>query len=95
MTESTLLPKLEQSIFTTFGFEIPKEPTNPLQKQYTIQVDQDGERFIGTCLELDNVFVNGIDTEDVMRRIRIVIEEFLQYQGTPDKNFNLSQLVIL
>ena len=93
MSESISLPKLEQPVFRMFGFEIPKESTSPIQKKYTIQMEQDGDRFIGTCLELDNVFVDGIDEEDVMKRIRIVIEEFLDYRGIHDKNFNLSQLV--
>lgn len=60
---------------------------------YTIEIEKDGERFLGTCLELENIFVDGTDDEDVMRKIRIVIDEFLKSQNIQDKNFNLSQIV--
>ena len=93
MSDPIYLPELKEPIFTEYIFETPQEPTTSLTKTYTIHVEQDGEKFIGTCLELENIFVDGIDEEDVMRRIRIVIEEFLEHNGIHDKEFNVIQLV--
>ncbi len=60
---------------------------------YSIYIEEiENNRILGTCQELENVFVDGKDMEDVMRRIRIVIEEKLEVMGKPNKNFNLHQL---
>lgn len=60
---------------------------------YSIYLEEiENNRILGTCQELENVFVDGKDLEDVMRRIRIVIEEKLKVMGKPNKNFNLRQL---
>lgn len=60
---------------------------------YSIYLEEiENNRILGTCQELENVFVDGKDEEDVMRRIRIVIEEKLNVMGKPNKNFNLHQL---
>jgi len=61
---------------------------------YSIYLEEiENNRILGTCQELENVFVDGKDEEDVMRRIRIVIEEKLNVMGKPNKNFNLDQLI--
>ena len=75
---------LEQSFETYFEIIGLVPPT------YTIDIKRDGERFLGTCLELKNIFVDGTNKEDVFRKMRIVIEEFLKSQGVDDKSFNLS-----
>ncbi len=63
---------------------------------YSIYIEEiENNRILGTCQELENVFVDGKDVEDVMRRIRVVIEEKLEVMGKPNKNFNLHQLNIL
>ena len=63
---------------------------------YSINIEENEDgRSLGTCRELENVFVDGKDLEDVMRRIRIVIEEKLEVMGKPNKNFNLRQLITL
>lgn len=63
---------------------------------YSINIEEiENNCILGTCQELENVFVDGKDLEDVMRRIRIVIEEKLEVMGTPNKNFNLRQLITL
>jgi len=67
-----------------------------LKTTYRILIEGiENNRVLGTCQELENVFVDGKDEEDVMRRIRIVIEEKLDVMGTPNKNFNLRQLITL
>ena len=63
---------------------------------YSIHIEEiENNRILGTCQELENVFVDGQDLEDAMRRIRIVIEEKLEVMGKPNKNFNLRQLITL
>jgi predicted RNase H-like HicB family nuclease len=66
------------------------------ENTYSILIeDIENNRVLGTCQELENVFIDGKDTEDILRRIRIVIEEKLSFQKHPNQKFNLRLLLTL
>ena len=93
MSETIYPPKLEQPEFTRHSFEVPKQPTVMFGRTYRYILEQDGERLLGTCLDLENVFVDGTNEEDVVRKLQIVIDEYLNSRDIQDKDFNLRQTI--
>jgi len=85
-TVSSLFDNNLEQLFETYFQIIGLEPTT-----FTVDIQRDGERLLGTCLELKNIFVDGTNKEDIIRKMRIVIEEFLKSQDVENKSFNLNE----
>lgn len=72
----------------------PKVTIEEYPITYDIVLESGDEgRMIGTCRDLQGVVIDGEDSEDVMIRVRSVIEELLEVQGKPNKNFILRPVI--